>query len=441
MATNEDKIITIGRLSTFYDELKKVFAILSSDNTFSGKNTHTGLETFRYGDKFIRLYGNQIKVGSYGANGAVEDFTYTFQDKSGTLAFTNDITNALSSYATKSELDNKQDTIADLATIRSNAANANQRSTNNATSIGTIANLPNKEKSLVDAIVVLNTSVSTAKTTADKANTKADQNATDIASLNTTISEIKKTADEANTNASNAGQAITNVQNSLTQNYYTKEQVDALHATMKKNATVQMDALPETGEEGTIYLIGKKGAKFYERYVWEDEAWVHLGNTQIDLNGYAKTDVANTFTKGQTFNDIIYGNSTLNITNTETNRTAIYTSTGVNTSATTILSYPTGKTGTFALTSDIPSITGYVKSDGKGTLAKGDFKAVSDDTNYTTFGNNSIKLVIASKEYDFALPSASGTLATKEYIDSKVSGSIVYASDDDVKSLFTTQGA
>ena len=48
-----------------------------------------------------------------------------------------------------------------------------------------------------------------------------------------------------------------------------------------------MASKPATGAEGIVYLIG--AGQPYRMWIWEGSAWIDLGDTTIDLTGYAKT--------------------------------------------------------------------------------------------------------------------------------------------------------
>lgn len=75
------------------------------------------------------------------------------------------------------------------------------------------------------------------------------------------------------------------IKNYLT-NYYTKEQVAKLHADMKKASMQVVASLPTTGEEGIIYLVGS--AAPYRMWVYENNEWIDMGSTNIELTGYVK---------------------------------------------------------------------------------------------------------------------------------------------------------
>lgn len=55
-----------------------------------------------------------------------------------------------------------------------------------------------------------------------------------------------------------------------------------------------VDELPETGQEGTLYLVAATlpdVGDIYEEYIWYNESWERIGSTQIDLsNYYTKTE-------------------------------------------------------------------------------------------------------------------------------------------------------
>ena len=91
------------------------------------------------------------------------------------------------------------------------------------------------------------------------------------------------------------------VSNSLS-GYYTKGQVDSIISNLKKATITVVETLPETGSEGIIYLVGTSAP--YEQYVWEGNAWIDLGSTEIDLTNYVNT------TATLTANQIVLGDGT-----------------------------------------------------------------------------------------------------------------------------------
>lgn len=72
------------------------------------------------------------------------------------------------------------------------------------------------------------------------------------------------------------------------------EAKEAVAKVVKFNATV-VDALPATGEVGTIYLVADTHSDSndsYDEYLWIESIskFEKIGNTDIDLSGYAKAD-------------------------------------------------------------------------------------------------------------------------------------------------------
>ena len=95
-------------------------------------------------------------------------------------------------------------------------------------------------------------------------------------------------------------------QSYVVSNYYNKSEVDNLLTQIeqrefqKVNTTTYPtlnDFLASEGEEGYIYLYPidtSDETKGFYQYIWEDNEWVSLGTTQIDLSGYVeKTSSAN----------------------------------------------------------------------------------------------------------------------------------------------------
>ena len=95
---------------------------------------------------------------------------------------------------------------------------------------------------------------------------------------------------------------------------YSKAQVDDLITQFKENELQVVSSLPTTGEEGIIYLLPidpQDLSQGYYRYIWENNAWLNLGTTEIDLSNYytkgevdselnLKADKSTTYTKTET---------------------------------------------------------------------------------------------------------------------------------------------
>lgn len=68
-----------------------------------------------------------------------------------------------------------------------------------------------------------------------------------------------------------------------------KKYVDDLISSIKENELQVVSELPAVGEEGIIYLLPidpLDSTKGYYRYIWENNTWLSLGTTEIDLSDY-----------------------------------------------------------------------------------------------------------------------------------------------------------
>lgn len=124
----------------------------------------------------------------------------------------------------------------------------------------------------------------------------------------------KSTVNALDTKVTNLTNDVAADKNNLKDNYYTKTQINTLHADMKKAAMTVVSTKPTTGEEGIIYLVGS--AAPYHMWIWETLSgtgkWIDLGTSTIDLSGYAKKtdldsygklDGTNTWTGSNAFVD------------------------------------------------------------------------------------------------------------------------------------------
>lgn len=63
-----------------------------------------------------------------------------------------------------------------------------------------------------------------------------------------------------------------------------------------------VQALPQTGEAGVIYLIAKTTAgtnDAYDEYIWVNNGFEYLGTTAVDLSGYVQTSDLVAITNGE----------------------------------------------------------------------------------------------------------------------------------------------
>lgn len=70
-------------------------------------------------------------------------------------------------------------------------------------------------------------------------------------------------------------------------NYATTSYVNQQIGNVKKAALQVAASRPSTGAEGTIYLVGSSAP--YEMWTYENDVWIDLGSTEIDLSGYVPT--------------------------------------------------------------------------------------------------------------------------------------------------------
>lgn len=96
---------------------------------------------------------------------------------------------------------------------------------------------------------------------------------------------------------------ITNTVSNLS-NYYDKSSIDNIVATLKTGAFQVVNELPSTGSEGVVYLVGTQAP--YTMYIWENNAFLNIGTTEVNLDGYVKGTNLNT-------NYVILGNGGSNV--------------------------------------------------------------------------------------------------------------------------------
>ena len=96
---------------------------------------------------------------------------------------------------------------------------------------------------------------------------------------------------------------ITNTVSNLT-NYYDKTTIDNIVATLKTGAFQVVNELPSSGVEGIVYLVGTQAP--YTMYIWENNAFLNIGTTEVNLDGYVKGTNLNS-------NYVILGNGGSNV--------------------------------------------------------------------------------------------------------------------------------
>ena len=101
-----------------------------------------------------------------------------------------------------------------------------------------------------------------------------------------------------NLNIPDVSQFITKSVDNLVNYYlksevYTKQEVAALIAAISQFHYEIYATLPASGENNVLYLIGPigTGSDKYEEYVYANNTWTKIGDTSIDLSGYATIGV------------------------------------------------------------------------------------------------------------------------------------------------------
>ena len=75
--------------------------------------------------------------------------------------------------------------------------------------------------------------------------------------------------------------------------YYTKEEVNTIISTIATGQFLVVDELPEVSEPKTIYLVPKENVgerNIYSEYIYVQDHWELIGDTEIDLTQYVKKD-------------------------------------------------------------------------------------------------------------------------------------------------------
>lgn len=85
-------------------------------------------------------------------------------------------------------------------------------------------------------------------------------------------------------------------------NYYTKEEVDKHISDLKKAHLEVVDTLPSVGEEGIIYLLKSESGDTYNQWVYEEEQFINIGTTEINLENYYTKEEINALISGSSDN-------------------------------------------------------------------------------------------------------------------------------------------
>lgn len=96
------------------------------------------------------------------------------------------------------------------------------------------------------------------------------------------------------------GEYITKSVNDLLNYYlksesYSKEEINTLIGQIKTISIQKVSQLPTIGQDNIIYLVPKESSTndVHNEYIYIDNSWELIGNTQIDLTGYATEEWIN----------------------------------------------------------------------------------------------------------------------------------------------------
>lgn len=148
--------------------------------------------------------------------------------------------------------------------------------------------------------------------------------------ISTTFSSVfsstyEKTFENTDNKTTSISQSSTDTQ------YPSAKAVYDLVQAIKRNAFTEVDTttyptladfLASTGEEGYLYLYPVDTSdltKGYKQYIWENSAWVYLGDTQLDLTNYPRKDQNETITGNWQF-----ANAILSFLNSQASGNATY---------------------------------------------------------------------------------------------------------------------
>lgn len=135
--------------------------------------------------------------------------------------------------------------------------------------------------------------------------TQIGQNSTNIGANSLAIGNLEQSIGNMY-NRSEINQLIANFVTSATdslENYYkksetyTKGEVNNLISGISSLRVQIVETLPETGDTSTIYFVSNgqdvTGANIYNEYMYINNAWELIGNTQIDLSNYCTQEQVN----------------------------------------------------------------------------------------------------------------------------------------------------
>lgn len=144
------------------------------------------------------------------------------------------------------------------------------------------------------------TSAATAAQTATANANKATQDAnTAVMNADTATSEANAAASEARSAAEDAHKAVIDDSAASTSRTYSSSKINALIAGVTGFSVEVVDQLPTSGiDTHKIYFVPKETSKqtagdIYDEYLYVQNAWEHIGTTDVDLSQYyTKTEAS-----------------------------------------------------------------------------------------------------------------------------------------------------
>ena len=144
------------------------------------------------------------------------------------------------------------------------------------------------------------TSAATAAQTATANANKATQDAnTAVMNADTATSEANAAASEARSAAEDAHKAVIDDSAASTSRTYSSSKINALIACVTGFSVEVVDQLPESNiDTHKIYFVRKETSKqtvgdIYDEYLYVQNAWEHIGTTDVDLSQYyTKTEAS-----------------------------------------------------------------------------------------------------------------------------------------------------
>lgn len=137
------------------------------------------------------------------------------------------------------------------------------------------------------------TSATTAAQTATTNANKAIQDAaTAVSNADTATSEANAAASEARSAAEDAHKAVIDDSAASTSRTYSSSKINALIAGVTGFSVEVVDQLPESNiDTHKIYFVPKETSKqtagdIYDEYLYVQNAWEHIGTTDVDLSQY-----------------------------------------------------------------------------------------------------------------------------------------------------------